>query len=96
MRLTPDQIRIIKETTVSFVGKNARIGLFGSRVDDNKRGGDVDLLIESDRPMPLLEQARLKTDLETKLQLPVDLVAVQRGEEKTAFQRLAKERSVPL
>jgi predicted nucleotidyltransferase len=48
MRLTPDQIQAIKQTAETVLGDDARVILFGSRVDDTKKGGDIDLLFETD------------------------------------------------
>jgi predicted nucleotidyltransferase len=48
MRLTTEQVNIIKRAVVDTFGDTARIWLFGSRVDDHKRGGDIDLLIETE------------------------------------------------
>ncbi len=49
MRLTEHQrISIIENAKIVFV-ENSRIYLFGSRVDDNKRGGDIDMFIECDK-----------------------------------------------
>jgi predicted nucleotidyltransferase len=45
MRLTPSQQQIIREATLKRFGVSAR--LFGSRVNDAKRGGDIDLYIEA-------------------------------------------------
>ncbi|OGS80503.1 MAG: DNA polymerase beta [Gallionellales bacterium GWA2_59_43] len=45
MRLTPVQIAAIRRTTAEIFGDQASVWLFGSRVDDSKRGGDIDLLI---------------------------------------------------
>jgi hypothetical protein len=39
MRLTPEQVTIIKKVGIDTFGDTARIWLFGSRVDDHKRGG---------------------------------------------------------
>ncbi|OIP19481.1 MAG: hypothetical protein AUK51_01325 [Comamonadaceae bacterium CG2_30_59_20] len=48
MRLTLDQIEAIKQTAQAVLGDDARVVLFGSRVDDSKKGGDIDLLFETD------------------------------------------------
>ncbi|MDP2787650.1 MAG: nucleotidyltransferase domain-containing protein [Pseudomonadota bacterium] len=47
MRLTPAQQAAIRSTVTETFGDAARVWLFGSRVDDDKRGGDIDLLIET-------------------------------------------------
>jgi len=47
MRLTKDQIQHIKKHVLSIYGKNAHVYLFGSRINDNEKGGDIDLYIEA-------------------------------------------------
>jgi len=47
MRLSTEQITILKNKLFSL-SKDAKLYLFGSRVDDTKKGGDIDLLIVSD------------------------------------------------
>ena len=61
MRLTEEQTGIIRRTVREVLGDDARVWLFGSRMDDDKRGGDVDLYVESDDviDMPALVIARL-------------------------------------
>lgn len=49
MRLTEAQRQSIKSAVTSIIGEESRVWLFGSRADDTKRGGDIDLLIETDR-----------------------------------------------
>lgn len=46
MRITQIQREAIRKITAEVVGDDAIVTLFGSRVDDNKRGGDLDLLVE--------------------------------------------------
>ena len=46
MRLTSQEIDTIKSSVLAL-DAGAHVYLFGSRVDDAKRGGDIDLLIES-------------------------------------------------
>lgn len=47
MRLTPEQIRAIKDAAVTAFGEDVVVRLFGSRVEDDRRGGDIDLHIEA-------------------------------------------------
>jgi len=46
MRLTPEQSEIIRQATATAFGGDTRVWLFGSRVDERKRGGDIDLLVQ--------------------------------------------------
>lgn len=46
MRLSEDEIKDIKSVIMAYDQK-AEVYLFGSRVDNNKKGGDIDLLIFS-------------------------------------------------
>lgn len=45
MRLTSNQINILKAVSLEVFGPHASLHLFGSRTDDSKRGGDVDLYV---------------------------------------------------
>jgi len=47
MRLTPPQITAIKELAQECFGEGTAVYLFGSRVDDHRRGGDIDLCVET-------------------------------------------------
>lgn len=46
MRLSPYELESIKSSFLNNFGENDHLWLFGSRVDDSKRGGDIDLCIE--------------------------------------------------
>lgn len=45
MRLNTDQIQAICQAATAAFGQGTSVWLFGSRVDDSKRGGDIDLLV---------------------------------------------------
>ena len=50
MRLTPDQAEAVRRRIRSQLGQQSRIWLFGSRVDDQRRGGDVNAIKLLDYP----------------------------------------------
>jgi predicted nucleotidyltransferase len=68
MRLTPQQQSAIRTAVAETFGEDANIWLFGSRVDDNKRGGDIDLLIET-KELELTTIVRAELAFLTKLQM---------------------------
>ncbi len=47
MRLRSEDIQIIIRIAKEIYGENVKVYLFGSRTDDTKRGGDIDLLIRT-------------------------------------------------
>ena len=52
MRLTSAEREAILNVAREVLGDDVKVRLFGSRVDDSARGGDIDLLIECDEQVP--------------------------------------------
>lgn len=48
MRITGQEINSIKEAARTCFGETSKVFLFGSRVHDHKKGGDIDLYIQPD------------------------------------------------
>lgn len=96
MRLTVEQKRTIREQVDGFLGGGAELFVYGSRLNDEARGGDVDLLVRTEQPVDMLDQARLHARLEEALQLPVDLLFVAEGAESTHFKRMICAKAQPL
>lgn len=90
MRPSLEQTLSIRHAVLALAGMDAEVALFGSRLDDAARGGDVDLFVETDARLSLLDRARIKMELEYLLGLPVDIVARTRGESSTPFQNIAQ------
>lgn len=94
MRLQKDQIQVLKQC-LSTLSENAKLYLFGSRVDDTKRGGDIDLLVVSDeitkRDLRLLRVDFFKHFGEQKMDIVLD-----NGEFKNAFVKHIFEKAILL
>ena len=93
MRLSVDQTRVILSCVRQQFGEHAQVKLFGSRLNDLARGGDVDLLVETDHAPTLRQRALATMALEQALSLPVDIVATQRGSHGSAFARIARSKA---
>jgi len=95
MRLTPDQAQAIRLRIRSHMGAQARIWLFGSRADDGKLGGDVDLYVEPETAPDLATRLCCRGELADVLDLNVDLVVVRPGRDLPIY-RIAKSSGVLL
>ncbi|MFI3187240.1 MAG: nucleotidyltransferase domain-containing protein [Methylococcaceae bacterium] len=101
MRLTQAQIEVICASAVKNFGQSAHLWLFGSRVDEQSKGGDIDLYIEPEIQDPAeLIDAKLHflLELHKKLgQQKIDVV-LRRAEfkEDLLIFRIAKETGVQL
>jgi len=74
VRLTSKEIEIIKIKSLEVFGES-EVYIFGSRIDDNKKGGDVDIyIIPKNRENLFFKKAKLKFLLEEILFKPVDIV----------------------
>lgn len=78
MRLSTDQVQAVRYAANATFGQGTEVWLFGSRVDDTKKGGDIDLLV---RPAPMaadqlfIKKVKMLTLLERLLgERKIDLV----------------------
>lgn len=96
MRLTQQQRQTILDTVHARLGNTARARLFGSRVDDNAIGGDVDLLIETPERISLASELSLSAQLAWQLGEPVDVIITFPGQKQKPLVELAKRTGVEL
>ncbi|MCG5497554.1 nucleotidyltransferase domain-containing protein [Ectothiorhodospira variabilis] len=99
MRLSADQTRVIKQTARDLFGPEAQVWLFGSRVDDSLRGGDIDLLIQC--PQPLEERKRQSLRMVARLQMalgdqPIDVLVLDPNTPRQPIHDRALKTGIPL
>jgi len=95
MRLTEQEIENIKLSVHKVMGDKAEVWLFGSRVDDNKRGGDIDLYIEPNQELTVEEiiHKRILLAIELKEKLGdqrIDIVIAD-GSKQAIYQEARKQ-----
>ena len=61
MRLNVEEKNKIIQYAKVFFGNEANLYLFGSRVDDAKKGGDIDLFLESEEIIDMQTQIQFLT-----------------------------------
>jgi predicted nucleotidyltransferase len=70
------------------------IRLFGSRMDDSKRGGDIDIFFETSRLMNLKERLRLQYKLSSKCDVKVDLLVKTPEDDEMPIYEIARNGSL--
>ncbi len=99
VRLKRRDIDAIRLATRTAFGETASVSLFGSRLDDDRRGGDIDLLVEAD-PNGEAEWRRVGAFRDILFrhidEQKVDVVLIERGATPSAFARLIMPQARPL
>jgi uncharacterized protein len=94
MRLSQEEIDVLK-TKLYSLSSEAKLYLFGSRTDDDKRGGDIDLLVVSQKltkkDVRLLRIDFFKAFGEQKLDIILD-----KGDFKNPFNKLISQKAILL
>lgn len=91
MRLTDHEVAAIKAAARLTFGPDAVVRVFGSRVDDARRGGDIDLHVETPDNIDFwpskdefLERLFARIDEQR-----VDLITTARGQAPMPIERIA-------
>lgn len=99
MRLTDSQRQIIQRIVAQELGQEASVKLFGSRLDDTARGGDIDLFIELAEPVkhPAQLSARLSVRIMRAMHgRKVDVLLSAPNLSEQTIHKVAREQGVRL
>ena len=95
MRLDPDKATFLTSLIKTYLPQS-KIYLFGSRVDESKKGGDIDILIIAERELSREEKAKIEFAFFQRFgEQKLDLVSF-RSEDQSAFRMLSELEAVAL
>ncbi len=98
MRLSDEEVRAIKASAIEAFGEPAVVRVFGSRLDDRRRGGDIDLHIDLPTDQPVLAATALFRELLNKRvgEREYDILVSQPGQSPSSVCRKAMAEGVVL
>lgn len=100
MRLTNHQSAVIVEILRQHFGAGSRVRLFGSRTDDQARGGDIDLFLEPEIQEPdALVEAKLQAlvDLHKALgEQKIDIVIARKDAPELPIHQIARRTGISI
>ena len=95
MRISKEEIQFLKSKILS-INPGSKVYLFGSRVDDNKKGGDIDILILADKKLSLKEKLSISGSFQMRFgEQKIDLVSFTFDEE-SAFKNYILDQAVEI
>lgn len=99
MRLSQETQQTIRDTVREVFGIEANVKLFGSRINDDARGGDIDLLVEL--PAITAELERKTMQLVARLQLrigdqPIDVLVLDPSTPRSSIHEQASSTGIKL
>lgn len=95
MRLKPNELFAIR-AILSELDPGGQIYLYGSRVDDSRRGGDIDVYLKASRPIDLKSQLRAQYRLQQACQTHVDLRVKSPAHAAQPIDKIAVEQGILL
>ena len=94
MRLSEEEKKVLKDAILA-IDDSARIFLFGSRTDDSRQGGDIDILVIS-KKITLRDKLKIKRSFFDQFgEQKIDLI-IERGDTLTPFARHIIKKAISL
>jgi len=89
MRLTSAETTVIR-TLLSHIDPSGEIYLFGSRADDNRKGGDIDIFFQASKHIDFKEKLLLQHQLTVGCDTRVDLLIKNPGDREQHIHTIAR------
>lgn len=99
VRMTAREIAVIRTSVNRLIGDRASIRIFGSRARKDEKGGDIDILIETERQLPsrLASAYRLTSELQMQLgDQKIDVIIIEPGMREQPIHQIARQTGVIL
>lgn len=95
MRISHEQVDVLKKGIISVL-PDAMVYLFGSRVDDNKKGGDIDVMILSNKKISWKERSMIRWHYFGRFgEQKLDIISFT-FEEETPFKQIVLQEGIRL
>lgn len=99
MRLSEEALKAIKTLAQKYFGEGCEVRIFGSRVDNTQRGGDIDIYVKTDFQENLLElKARFLSELKRTIgDQKIDLLVENRDKpEENPIYEIARKTGIKI
>lgn len=92
MRLSPEEVKALSDSLSSFLPEDflGELRLYGSRVNDNLKGGDIDLVLLVNKPEHLASLVAVDYKIVAKMKSKSEI-----GDRKIDFKILMKSEALP-
>jgi len=95
--LSEGEIKIIREVSKKILGKKSKVYVFGSRVDLTRKGGDIDIYVETNRYVSIKDELKFLAELEIEgIERKVDLVVKAPNKKEKAIFKDAQHTGILL
>lgn len=99
MRLSAAEVEAIRACAARHFGSDAVVRVFGSRVDETRRGGDIDLHVETgpERAPTVAQELAFLVELKDRIgEQRIDLVVRRFGQPARAIDAVARRDGIRL
>lgn len=99
VRLSAREIEVIRATVSRLLGDRTSIRIFGSRAREDEKGGDIDILLETERQLPsrVASACRLVSELQMQLgDQRIDVIIIDPATREQPIHQIARQTGVLL